>query len=203
MVNQLTVFVRNRGTLGAIGAVVLLLSSTAAFGSLEQALRRIFAVQQRHFIVQRLVVAGLIFGLGILLAISIFVTSLLTAILAYVPFALQVKQAIGGFPVVAYVTPLVLLVITFVFIIKYFLGSGVSWRHTLIGGAVFALLFSVARFAFHVYLEHLSNLSALYGSLTAVIALVLWAFYLTSVLLVSAEFIRAVRDREAAPPGSA
>ncbi|MBI5528281.1 MAG: YihY/virulence factor BrkB family protein [Deltaproteobacteria bacterium] len=197
-VNRLTVVVRNRQTLGIAGAAILLLSSTGAFGALEQAVRRIFQVRQRQFVIQRLIVAGLVFGLGFVLSISIFLTSLFAAVLSrHVPELFRLKEAIASFPVVAYLTPLALLLIAFVFVMKFFIGGSLHWRHTFAGGAAFAVLFTLAREGFRIYLDRLTNLNALYGSLTAVIVLIIWVYYLTMVVLLSAEFMRALRDRAA------
>jgi membrane protein len=195
-VNSLTVVVRNRQTLGIAGAAILLLSSTGAFGALEQAVRRIFQVRQRQFVIQRLIVAGLVFGMGFVLAISIFLTSFLASVLSrHVPELLKLKTAVTSFPVVLYVTPLVLLFVAFVLVMKFFLGSSARWSHTFAGGAVFTVLFTLAREGFGIYLERMANLNALYGSLTAVIILIVWVYYLTMVILLSAEFMRALGMR--------
>jgi membrane protein len=197
MLGTLTAVVHGRQALGLLGLGALLISSTAALGALEQALRRIFGVSPRHFIVQRLLVAAMVFGMGFLLAVSIFLTSLGTELLGeYIPELLNIKQTVGSFPLISYFTPLLLLVAGFVIVMKYFMGRGLGWGITIGGGAVFATLFTLARVFYHIYLSRLSNLNALYGSLTAVVALVLWVFYLTCIMLFSGEFIRTVRERK-------
>lgn len=201
MLGTLTSVVHERQTLGLLGLGALLVSSTAALGALEQALRRIFGVSPRHFVIQRLLVAAMVFGMGFLLAVSIFLTSMVTELLGeYVPALLNIKQAVGSFPLISYFTPLLLLVAGFVIVMKYFMGRGLGWGITVGGGAVFAALFTLARVFYHLYLSRLSNLNALYGSLTAVVALVLWVYYLTCIMLLSGEFMRVVRERKAKAP---
>ena len=196
-VNWLGLLVKSRHSLGIIGALSLLLSATAAFGALEQALKRIYGARQLHFVLQRLLMAVLVFGLGFLLAVSIFFTTLLTELLGrYVPFLLQVKETVSSFPVVAYMTPLLFIVLAFVVIMKYFLGRDLGWRSTFAGGVVFAAFFTIARLAYKIYLGKLSNLNAVYGSLTAIIAMIVWVYYIISIFLYSAEFIKTLRERQ-------
>jgi membrane protein len=194
--DNLATVVHGRRAFGLLGVAALLLSSHGALGALEQALRRIFGDSPRHFIVQRVIVAGLVLGAGFLLAVSIFVTTHLTEMAGeYIPALLRYRHALASFPVTVYLTPVVLLMAGFVIIIKYLAGSRIGWGLTVAGGGLFAALFTLARILYHLYLHGLSNLNALYGSLTAVVVLVLWVYYLSCIILLSGQFMRAVRER--------
>jgi len=201
MLATISLVVESRNALGIIGLCSLFLSSTLAFGALEQALKRMLGKTPMHFIVQRLFVAALIFGMGFLLAVSIFLSTMIAELAGrYVPILLDLKNMVAGFPVVGYFTPLVLLVCGYIIIMKYFLGSNIGWRSTVGGGVVFAILFTIARTLYHIYLHRLSNLNALYGSLTAVIMMIMWMYYLSIILLFSVEFVRTIRDRKEIGP---
>ncbi len=71
-----------------------------------------------------------------------------------------------------------------------------SFSALLPGALVAALLFELAKTLFVLYLEHVGNFEAVYGSLSSVIVLLLWLYFSARVLLLGAA-LTAVR--QAAP----
>lgn len=80
-----------------------------------------------------------------------------------------------------------------------FAGSGEDGRHNLIstGSIVAALLWALVSFAFSVYLENFSSYNRIYGSIGAVIALMMWLYLSAYIVLfgaiLNAEILRQRR----------
>ena len=70
---------------------------------------------------------------------------------------------------------------------KLFLNIKIKWRYRLISGIVFCLLWMVARKVFGIYIQHISEVNLLYGSLSSVIVILMWVFYSSMALLFSIE----------------
>lgn len=71
-----------------------------------------------------------------------------------------------------------------------------GWREILPGALVAALLFEAGKALFVLYLDNVSSLEAVYGSLTSVIVLLLWLYFSARVLLFGAELIAVRREAQ-------
>ncbi len=84
----------------------------------------------------------------------------------------------------------------------------VHWKHALPGAILAAVLFELGKLGFAWYATNLASYSIVYGSLSAVIVLMLWIYISALILLVGAEFssefsrkwLGAVRPGEAVSP---
>jgi membrane protein len=63
-----------------------------------------------------------------------------------------------------------------------------SWRRVLPGAALATLMWFGATLAFGLYVTRYANYTAIYGSLGAAIALLVWLYIVSIVLLIGAEF---------------
>jgi membrane protein len=72
----------------------------------------------------------------------------------------------------------------------------VPWRWILVGAAVFTLGWLIATTALGFYAANVANYGATYGSLGAVIVLMLWFYVTAAMLLIGAELTAAIaRER--------
>ncbi|MBB5173473.1 YihY/virulence factor BrkB family protein [Texcoconibacillus texcoconensis] len=80
-----------------------------------------------------------------------------------------------------------------VFLILYLVGPNLKLRlgEVYIGALFTTIGWQIATFGFSVYLDHFNNFTATYGTLGAIIALIIW-FHLTSVLLLLGGEINAM-----------
>jgi membrane protein len=63
-------------------------------------------------------------------------------------------------------------------------------RYAMVGGVIFSVGIGVAKFLFSWYLGFaMTRYNVIYGSLTAVILTVVWIYYMSVVLLFSAEIV--------------
>jgi membrane protein len=76
------------------------------------------------------------------------------------------------------------------------------WRRVWPGALVATILWLLATMAFAWYVRNIANYNVLYGSIGAVIALLVWMYLLAVIALLGCEF-NAERDRVAAPAPAA
>ena len=173
----------------SIGILTYLWSATGAFSSLIEALNIAYDVhQERPWWRDRLQALLLTSTCG---ALGIF--SLLCLIFG--PSVLHLLSRVLPIPYVFSIIwlPLraVLLFGTFVanVMLLYSLGPNrkVPFRTLLPGASVAVVFWFAGSFGLSTYAEHFSNYSATYGSLGAIILLMLWLYLTSVVLLVGAE----------------
>jgi membrane protein len=77
----------------------------------------------------------------------------------------------------------------------------VSWRDSLAGGGVAALLFEGAKYGFALYIIWFPTYNAIYGTLAAIPVLMAWIYLCWIATLVGAEFAAALPEWRSRPAG--
>lgn len=175
-------------TLLGIGG--LLFGATGAFVSLQDALNRAWEVAPdpeqggiRQFITKRIFSLGMVFGIGFLLAVSLALTSGVSAVAS--ELGLPVPE-----PLVHAITLLASFVVLgalFTAMFKVVPDATIPWRDALAGGVVTALLFTIGKFAIGLYLGR-SNPGSAFGAAGALAVVLVWVYYAGLILLAGAEF---------------
>lgn len=213
--NDLLQLVESHERLGAVGVIGLLLVASQVFRALEYAFAHIFvgvtedrAGRKRQGKVPRnVVLSKLLSGafvaslVGIYLALR-FVLSLLASTLERLPPSL-VALLEGPLNVSGTGGALVDVATTvgvFVVLLKVFTRQRVRTIFALVGGIVFCALWAAARWLFGLYLVHLSDFNALYGSFATIMVVVVWVFYSSLVLLLCGQLVRVLQQRVLAGP---
>jgi membrane protein len=70
----------------------------------------------------------------------------------------------------------------------------VTYRDTLIGAVVTAILFAIGTFALGIYFSF-SNLTSIYGVAGSIMIILLWFYYSAQIFLYGAEFTFVYADR--------
>jgi membrane protein len=83
--------------------------------------------------------------------------------------------------------------VAFTAIYKIVPRAGIRWREALRGGLLAALLWEAGRQALAAYLLRLNYPSA-YGVIGSFLAIMLWAYYASMVILFGAEYVRVLRE---------
>lgn len=83
-------------------------------------------------------------------------------------------------------------------------GEAISFRAAFVGGLFTGIIWSFFSYFFRLYIQNFSNYEATYGSLGAIIILLLW-LYLTSIILMVGSMVagttdKALRDELSPPP---
>src|SRR3990170_7422451 len=92
-----------------------------------------------------------------------------------------------------YFLPIIIMIIAVAFIFKIMAGKNIKARHAILGSVIFSVLWETAKHLFALYLAHFGSFNKMYGSLGAIMIMLLWIFYSAVILLFSAEFIAAVK----------
>lgn len=177
---------RNSGTLGVIGIVGLLISTSALFSSARNAIDAIFGDRlSRGYLRGKALDLVFVFGLGLLFTLS-FAATLLSRFKPNlgdgVLNLLEQVFTFGDFVVPALLGALVFTVAYTRLPVERRKVSDV-WP-----GIVFAAVsYELLKLGFSVYIDSFANYSAVYGSLGAVIAFMFFAYLASLVFLIGAE----------------
>jgi membrane protein len=207
------------GSAGGIAAIIsfvlLAVGASATFSSLNNALNVVWpATGPRASTVialvrVRLISFGLVLGVAFLLIVSLVLDAAITFVgnwllgdSPYIVVGNLLQLGVG----------LLVLGVAFAGLLKFLPDAQVRWRDALVGGLVAAILFSVGKKMFALYLAH-AGMANSFGAAGSLAILLMWLYFSAAVLLLGAEF-SAARGRlhdprgpwafqdETPPPGS-
>jgi membrane protein len=182
---------------GAIVTCVVLVfwAGSWVFAVIERALNRIWGATSRTFLHGRALTIGMVGLVGLLLATSVFVTSILVALREmagrFSPRQIErytLLTSVGSafwqvlFAAVSYLVTVVL----FVLIYRFMPRANVTLRDTLPGAFVAGLLWEIAKYIFALRL-HYFHYDQVYGSVGAVVAVLTWSYVSSLILLFGAQ----------------
>lgn len=185
----------HRGGGGGFAALMsvglLIIGASATFSSLNTALDVVFPAvpaEKRSGIALmirvRLVSFGLVLGVAFLLIVSLVLDTAVSFIGKMLwgnsPFVIigDILQIVIG---------LGILSLAFTALMKLLPDARVEWRHALTGGIVSAVLFTIGKKLFALYLAHAGTASA-FGAAGSLAVLLMWLYFSSAVLLLGAEF---------------
>jgi membrane protein len=170
---------------------LLIVGASATFSSLNTALDRVFpaVASERHsgialMLRVRLMSFGLVLGVGFLLVVSLVLDTAVSLI---------GKMIWGNSPmllvtdIVQLITSLAILSLAFTALMKLLPDARVKWRAAMVGGVVSAVLFTIGKKLFAIYLAHAGTASA-FGAAGSLAVLLMWLYFSSAVLLLGAEF---------------
>ncbi|HEV8427885.1 MAG TPA: YihY/virulence factor BrkB family protein [Pyrinomonadaceae bacterium] len=190
---------------GAIVTCVVLVfwAGSWVFAVIERALNRIWGAVSRTFWHGRVLTIGMVGLVGLLLASSVLVTSILVAFREMAgrlsPRQLErytLVALVGSafwqvlFAAVSYLVTVALFVLVYRFMPK----AQVTLRDTLPGAFLAGLLWEIAKYIFALSL-HYFHYDQIYGSVGAVVAVLTWSYVSSLILLFGAQ-LTAVFHRE-------
>jgi membrane protein len=189
-----------RPDLLSIGALAALWAATGGTNALVKGMHRAYDVDEiRPFLMRYVVAIGLTL-LGAIGVVLSFVTIIGGAMLTQ-----QITKNLGlselsGSILGVLRWPAVFLVLTLAVSILYRYGPSVvvPWRWIVVGAVVFALGWLGATAALGFYVGNVADYGATYGSLGAVIVLMLW-FYVSAALLIFGAQVTATLAHELTP----
>jgi len=189
------------GSFRAINFLMLPIISGLIFKTLETSYRKIFQLPARH----------LLFGQAVYVTMSVFAVLLFfisnftwTILSTSVP---QFLNTINKTPYLENIYQLALnsanslqingvsvmvMVGFYLATVKLFLNTRIKLRHQFLAGLIFCLLWIIARNFFGFYVQHISEVNLLYGSLSSVILILMWIFYSSMALLFSVEVMHVL-----------
>lgn len=170
----------------------IVLGALGFFLSLQDALNQVWKVRPdpakggvKQFIGKRLLSAGMVLGIGFLLAVSLALTAAIAALGGMIgggltpPVLLAINQ----------VTSLVVLTLLFAALYKILPDADIAWRDVWVGAAVTAVLFEAGKSVIGLYLGF-SKPGDAFGAASALAVVLVWVYYSAMMLLLGAEFTR-------------
>jgi membrane protein len=192
-----------------VGILTLFIGASGVFGELQASLNTVWEVQPKPGrgilgeLKDRFLSFTMVLGVAFLLLVSLVLTSVLSAVGTSFSSALPGGEAL--WQVINFVFSLAVVTGLFALIFKYVPDAQIRWKDVWMGAAVTAVLFTLGKFLLGLYLGKAAVGSA-YGAAGSIIALVVWVYYATQILLVGAEFTQVQarrRGREIAPSKNA
>jgi membrane protein len=178
--------------------VLVFWAGSWVFAVIERALNRIWGAMSRTFWQGRLLTVGMVGSVGVLLAISVVVTSALVALREIANrlssrqierYALLTSVGSAFWQVVFFVASYVVTVALFVIIYRLMPRAEVSLRDTLPGAFLAGLLWEIAKYIFASSL-HYFHYDQIYGSVGAVVAVLTWSYVSSLILLFGAQLTK-------------
>jgi membrane protein len=182
------------------GALLALWAATGGTNAVVKGIHRAYGVpEQRPFLLRYAVAIGLTL-LAAAGVIASFVTIVGGAVITQEiadQLGLQ-AQAFAVLQLLRWPAVFVVLTIAVAILYRYAPSIVIPWRWIVVGAAAFTLGWLVATAGLGWYAANVADYGATYGSLGAVIVLMLW-FYLTSALLLVGAELTAALARERSP----
>ena len=180
-----------RSELSFYGTILLLFIATILVTNIEAALNTVFqSASSRNILHSHLLGVVLIFFISLIFFLPTMV-QILAGLLQRYGFAfpfIDFFQAKVFFVLMAFLSYVVTTVVI--------PNNKVYLRYALVGGLLFAVGISVAKYIFRWYLlVALSRYNVIYGSLTAVVLSVLWIYYMAVVMLAASEVVAVLQVR--------
>ena len=181
---------------GLVSALVIVLwAGSWVFAVIERALNRIWGTQPRTFLRGRGLTLGMIGAVGVLLIISVFITSVLVGLeqlidqlpLRVVRRSPWLKMLGNGIwqAVLAAAGTLVTIAI-FALVYRLVPNGRVTLRDTLPSAVVAGLLWETAKYIFAGSLQYF-HYDQIYGSVGAVVAVLTWSYVSSLILMFGAQ----------------
>lgn len=182
------IYTNSPATVLSVTAIAAIWSASRGMLSIERGLNRVFGKQKkRNYVVTRMICAGytIIFMLICILTLVLLVLG--SSIQGFVEHHFPVVAEITHYVISFRTVLLLILTICFTFLYTYVPEKKQHFKKQL-PGAIFSTLGWIAfSFAFSIYFNNFSNFSVMYGSLTAIVLLMLWLYACICILFLGAE----------------
>jgi len=189
------------GSFRAINLLMLPIISGLIFKTLETSYRKIFQLPARHLLFGQAVYVTMSIFAVLLLFISSFTWTIMSTSVSqflntinktpYLENIYQTALNSANSLQISFVSVMV-MVGFFLVTVRLFLNIRIRMRHQFLAGLIFCLLWILARNFFGFYVQHISEVNLLYGSLSSVILILMWIFYSSMALLFSVEVMHVL-----------
>ncbi len=187
---------------------VMLWAGSWVFAVAERALNRIWNTTSRAFLHGRALTLGMIGIVGLLLTVSVLVTSLLVTVQTFAgrlsPRQLERWTWVATFgsvfwQIVFILVSIVITVILLMLVYRFMPNASVSLRDTVPGAIIGGLLWEAAKYIF-AWSLHYFHYDQIYGSVGAVVAVLTWGYVSSLILLYGAQLTAVFHHEHPAEP---
>ena len=170
-----------------LGVVALLFGATGVFVELKDSMNTIWGVKVKPgmgiwgLLKDRALSFAMVLSIGVLLLISLSLSTLLSAIGHWIDLSLMSPR------IVDFVSTSIVIPLLFMFIFKFLPDAEVQWQDVWIGAVVTSLFFTFGRYLISLYLVN-AAVSSAYGAAGSLAVFLLWTYYSSQILFFGAEF---------------
>ena len=164
------------GTVGIVGALILISIGIQLLTSIESAFNEIWGVRRGRRLFQRILFYWTFISLGAVLSFAIVTVLSVTTILRFIsdlPFGEQITG------VIFWMTPLfsfTLIIVLLMAFYRFIPNTIVSWRAAFIGSVIVAALLILNNYLSFLYVERVISSGSLYGSV-AIVPILMFGLY--------------------------
>ena len=189
------------GSFKAINFLMLPIISGLIFKTLETSYRRIFELPARHLLLGHAIYVTMSIFAVLLFFIANYIWIILSTSASHflnsinkTPYLENLYQLAVNYTRSQPINLISLLVLIgfYLVTVKLFLNVKIKWRYQLFSAVIFCVLWIFARKFFGLYIQHISEVNLLYGSLSSVILFLMWIFYSSMALLFSLEVLHVL-----------
>lgn len=168
-----------------VGLGAALWSASRAVSSLSVAVNRAYRIEDgRNFIVQFLINIGFSAAMLVSIVLTIVILILGRGVLQYISKIVDIGSVqINAWHILRFVPITLLFFCILLFLYSVVPNKRIAFRQVIPGAIAAAISWLVTSIGFSFYVENMARYSLLYGSIGAVIVLMLW-LYLTGVILI-------------------
>ncbi len=189
---NITGIIENRAGIGIIGFVLLFLSSTYVFDSIQFAFNRIFNIETaRQFWKRKLYGFFIMLMIFIIIVVTLSISTGLFYLSNRVMGLLNIGQSLSSWllQVLSVIIGIFFNFLVFGLIYYYGTNKKVSLRQLYPGALAAAVVWEGVKHVFLIYLDRFANYQMTYGSIGSVIAFLFWVYISGMILLAGAEII--------------
>jgi len=190
-----------RGGLMSLSIFLAIYTSSGGIRAFMKGMNKAMRIKEKRNIVHLYALSifwVVLFAVSIMLSLVgiVFGEQILMVILHYFP-ALPQKEFIQTARIV---TPVIFMFLMFTMFYMFVPTKKVKFRYAFPGALFATLMFILSTLAFQYYVNNLANYSRFYGTLGAVVALMLWLLVVSMIMLFSAQInallieVRGIRD---------
>jgi membrane protein len=181
----------NAGWYALFGVITLLVTATGAFEALDKAINRAWATEKTpSFIVGKLIGLLMMLGIGGLLILSFVATALLAASRTFT------SSLIGEVPITqifwqiaSVLVTLAIIFLVFLMLYRFLPRTDVKLRDVWLAAFIASVIWTIVKELFAYFLgSQFATFTAVYGPLSAIIALLIWIYISSVIILAGAEF---------------
>jgi membrane protein len=189
---NITGIIENRTGIGIIGFILLFLSSTYVFDSIQFAFNRIFNIETaRQFWKRKLYGFFIMLMIFIIIVVTLSISTGLFYLSNRVIGLLDIGRSVSSWllQVLSVIMGIFFNFLVFGLIYYYGTNKKVSLRQLYPGALAAAVVWEGVKHIFLIYLDRFANYQMTYGSIGSVIAFLFWVYISGMILLVGAEII--------------
>ena len=172
------------------GIAFLVFGATGVFFQLKAAMNNIWNVTAKRntvkrIIINRIISLGMVFVLGLLMLISLIISTIIRAIKDYLASIAPVTPFI--WQLINFLMSFVIITSLFAAIFKWLPDVKLRWKTTYLGAMLTTCLFLIAEYIIGFYFGQ-SNPGSVYGGASSVVLILLWVYYTCMIVFFGAEF---------------